>query len=89
MRSEYSGASQDLRCNAMLVAQMSRLECFPEYPFASQQCFDQGAQLRQFSGHELNGVVGEVDLPATPNKAVLELRLFPRNWRSRAEEQHH
>ena len=32
-------------------------ECFSEYPFASQQCFDQGVQLCQFSGHELNGVV--------------------------------
>ena len=50
------------------------LECFAEYP---QQCFDQGVQLGQLSGHELNGVVGEVDLPAAPNKAVLELRLFP------------
>ena len=38
---------------------------------------DQGVQLGQLSGHELNGVVGEVDLPAAPNKAVLELRLFP------------
>ena len=34
-------------------------------------------KLGQLSGHELNGVVGEVDLPAAPNKAVLELRLFP------------
>ena len=38
------------------------LECFAEYPSAPEQCF---------------GVVGEVDLPAAPNKAVLELRLFP------------
>ena len=53
------------------------LECFAEYPSAPQQCFDQGVQLGQLSGHELNGAVGEVDLPAAPNKAVLELRLFP------------
>ena len=51
------------------------LKCFAEYP--SAPCFDQGVQLGQLSGHELNGVVGEVDLPAAPNKAVLELRLFP------------
>ena len=43
----------------------------------AQECFDQGVQLGQLSGHELNGVVGEVDLPTAPNKAVLELRLFP------------
>ena len=52
------------------------LECFAEYPSAPQQCLDQ-AQLGQLSGHEPNGVVGEVDLPGAPNKAVLELRLFP------------
>ena len=62
------------------------VECFAEYSSAPQQCFDQGVQLGQLSGHELNGVVGEVDLPAAPNKAVLELRLFPgigAAWRKR------
>ena len=48
------------------------LECFAEYPSAPQ--------LGQLSGHELNGVVGEVDLPAAPNKAVL--KLAPQ-WRKR------
>ena len=66
------------------------LKCFTQNLFAFQQCFDQGVQLYQLSGHELNGVVEEVDLPATPNEAVLELRLFPQNWRSNcAEEQRH
>ena len=36
LRSEYSGASQDLRCRAMLVAQNEQayalLECFAGYP---------------------------------------------------------
>ena len=79
LRSECSGASQDLRCSAMLVAQMSRPMLCSSVLRSTRllQCFDQGVQLGQLSGHELSGVVGEVDLPAAPNKAVLGLRLFP------------
>ena len=55
------------------------LECLARHTSASQQGFDQGVQLGQFRGHELNGVVREVDLPTAPNQAILELHLFPRN----------